>query len=135
MDLTRWLQAKRCAVDAADEPLLLELARDLLLEVAVDPENPRAHECAAAAELAIASYHALAGDWTVGAALARVKGKDPETVMVARTTTARARLDSKAAWSAVISDVVVRTRALRHLGEHSKARRGKSNVVPFRRTG
>lgn len=135
MDLSRWLQAKRCAVDAADEPLLLELAQDLLLEVAVDPDAPRAHECASACELAVATYHALAGDWTVGAALAQVAKQDAATRSRTQTATAVSRADAKAAWSKVVADVVVRTRAIRNLGEQTRARRGKSNVIPMRRAG
>jgi hypothetical protein len=132
MDLARWLRAEKVAESSADRELLLALAEDMLLTVADDPTAPRAHECAAACELAIAAYHSLAGDWTLAEAVKAVKDQDATTKMTARSSLATARAESKTAWGRTVAEVCIRVRAVRNLTSGTAKR---SNVVPYRRAG
>lgn len=134
MNLDRWLKPSQVAVAPGDVELLRELATDMLAVVAADPASPAAWECAKACELAIATYAALAGDWSIHDTLAAVKREDGVTKGRAHTALAVSRGESKAAWSRVVVDVVTATRALRNLGEQTAERRvRRDNVLTMRR--
>lgn len=134
VDIDRWLRADRVA-SPADAALLRELALELLTDIAADAEAPRTWEITAACELATATFHALAGDWSVGEALKLVAKQDAATRTRTTQAVAVSRADAKAAWGRVVQDVVVRTRALRHMADGTKAKRKGGDVVQFRKVG
>lgn len=135
MDLSAWLRADKIALQPGDGILLEQLAADLLVVVAADHENPRSYEVAAACELAIAQYFALAGDWTIAEAVKSAKKQDAVTKTAVHGQVAEARVVAKAAFGRIVADVVVRTRAIRNLADGKVIRAGKVVPFPGKRTG
>lgn len=131
-DIKAWLRASKVVDNPADVGMLEALAVDLLPLVAEDVDAPRAYELAAACELAIASYHSLAGDWTLADAVKAVKDQDAGTKFNARASLADIRAASKTSWGRAVAEVVVRVRAIRNLSSGVKKR---GQVLPLRKVG
>jgi hypothetical protein len=130
MDLRAWLKPEKVAACPADEPLLEQLALEFLEVTASDPSSPRGYELAAACELAVAQYLALAGDWSVAETLKMVRNQDAMTKTRHQTAVAEARSAAKSALGRTVTDVVVRYRAIRNLDAGTAAKRA-GKVVPF----
>lgn len=116
-DIDRWLRPKRVAREPGDVDLLRALALDVLEVVALDPTAPSAVERARAAEVAIATYQAVSGDWT----LAQTTALAPDA--------GKRREHDKAAWNKVITQSYEQVRYYHEASEETKRNRRAGRVI------